>query len=85
MLALFIEQPTPFLPEFMERIASLTYPRSKIDLFVHTAVEFHDKDITEFLEATNNENSVQKWNSVTHLKADERVAERTARNLGVQR
>ena len=38
LVSLFFEQPTPFVEEFLERIADLKYPKSRIDLFVHNNV-----------------------------------------------
>uniref|UniRef100_A0A8C1NH60 procollagen-lysine 5-dioxygenase n=1 Tax=Cyprinus carpio TaxID=7962 RepID=A0A8C1NH60_CYPCA len=34
-VAVFIEQPTPFLEEFLERLATLNYPHTRIRLFIH--------------------------------------------------
>ncbi len=39
-LAVFIEQPTPFLPEVLEKISQLDYPKDKITLWVHNAVSY---------------------------------------------
>lgn len=38
MMAVFIEQAMPFLPEFFTRLDNLTYPKEKIDLYIHNAV-----------------------------------------------
>ena len=38
LLAIFVEQPTPFFMEFLEKIAALNYPRNKVSLFVHNQV-----------------------------------------------
>ena len=38
MIGLFLEQPTPFIREFFERIAALNYPKNRIDLFIHNKV-----------------------------------------------
>lgn len=38
MVALFIEEPTPFIQEFFDAIANLDYLKSRISLFVHAAV-----------------------------------------------
>ena len=38
MMAIFFEQPTPFIEEFFDNIVNLTYPKSQIDLFIHYAV-----------------------------------------------
>ena len=85
MLALFVEQPTPFLPEFLEKVSLLDYPRPKIDLLVHSASDFHDEDLEEFFEKTNSENEVERWNSVVYLKAEDKVSERVARDRGIKR
>uniref|UniRef100_A0A8C1NL71 procollagen-lysine 5-dioxygenase n=1 Tax=Cyprinus carpio TaxID=7962 RepID=A0A8C1NL71_CYPCA len=37
-VAVFIEQPTPFLEEFLERLATLNYPHTRIRLFIHNNV-----------------------------------------------
>ncbi|MEQ2304802.1 Procollagen-lysine,2-oxoglutarate 5-dioxygenase 2 [Ameca splendens] len=38
LVAVFIEQPTPFLPEFFQRLVTLDYPKDKLKLFVHNNV-----------------------------------------------
>ena len=38
MLALFIEKPTPFLAEVLERVTGLDYPKHRMRLWVHTLV-----------------------------------------------
>uniref|UniRef100_A0A672Q3Y2 Procollagen-lysine, 2-oxoglutarate 5-dioxygenase 3 n=1 Tax=Sinocyclocheilus grahami TaxID=75366 RepID=A0A672Q3Y2_SINGR len=37
-IAVFIEQPTPFLEEFLERLATLNYPHTRLRLFIHNNV-----------------------------------------------
>lgn len=37
-VGIYIEQPTPFLPEFLERFLSLDYPKDKLNVFVHNSV-----------------------------------------------
>lgn len=39
-MAVFIEHPTAFLEDFLFKIDALTYPKKKIDLYVHVAVSF---------------------------------------------
>lgn len=36
--AIFIEHKTAFIEDFFQHIADLTYPKKKIDLFIHYAV-----------------------------------------------
>lgn len=37
-MGLFIEKPTPFIPEFLNRMMQLDYPKKRIDLLVHNTV-----------------------------------------------
>ena len=34
----FIERPTPFIPEFLNRMMQLDYPKKRIDLLIHNTV-----------------------------------------------
>jgi len=38
LVAVFIEQPTPFLEEFLDKIYHIDYPKQKLHLFVHNSV-----------------------------------------------
>lgn len=38
LLGVFLEQPTPFLPEFLQRLLTLHYPYSRLSLFIHNRV-----------------------------------------------
>lgn len=38
LLALFIESPTPFLLEVLEKVTQLDYPKNRISLWVHCSV-----------------------------------------------
>ena len=37
-IGLFVENPTPFLREFFEKISKLNYPKSKISILIHNNV-----------------------------------------------
>ena len=37
-MGLFIERPTPFIPEFLNRMMQLDYPKKRIDLLIHNTV-----------------------------------------------
>ena len=50
VLAVFIERPTPFIEEFFVKLGRMDYPKSKIDLLIHNADEYHDEDVEAFLE-----------------------------------
>ncbi|XP_050952785.1 multifunctional procollagen lysine hydroxylase and glycosyltransferase LH3 [Labeo rohita] len=47
-VAVFIEQPTPFLEEFLERLATLNYPHARIRLFIHNNVVYHEQHVERF-------------------------------------
>ena len=52
--AVFIEQPTPFFDEFLEKLEALDYSKSKIDLFIHNNEEYHAKAVNAFIEKMKN-------------------------------
>ncbi|XP_013855865.1 multifunctional procollagen lysine hydroxylase and glycosyltransferase LH3 [Austrofundulus limnaeus] len=48
--AVFIEHPSPFMEEFLERLTTLNYPRSRLRLFLHNNVVYHERHIQQFWE-----------------------------------
>lgn len=40
LLSLFVEYPTPFLEEQLEKVAKIDYPKKKLHLFIHNAVSY---------------------------------------------
>lgn len=38
LVGVFIEKPTPFLPEFFQHLLSLDYPKDKMKVFIHNNV-----------------------------------------------
>ena len=81
LIALFIESPTPFLEEYLDKILKLNYPQQKIHIFIHNSVEYHNDVIDMFLEQTRNENYI----SVKGLNSKDGISEATARELAVNR
>lgn len=37
-IGVFIEQPTPFLPKFLDRLLTLDYPKEVLSIFIHNNV-----------------------------------------------
>jgi len=70
LLAVFIEQPTPFMDEFWEKLVGLAYAKSNIDLVIHNRVDYHAKQVAEFSEYWSSDNNVDKYRSVTTDTAD---------------
>ncbi|XP_032818072.1 procollagen-lysine,2-oxoglutarate 5-dioxygenase 2-like isoform X1 [Petromyzon marinus] len=48
IVGVFIEQPTPFLPEFLERLAAMDYPGKRITLFIHNREVVHEPALAAF-------------------------------------
>lgn len=49
MIAVFLIEDTPFLTEFFNRIANLSYPKSRISLFVHVQTSAQERVLAKFL------------------------------------
>uniref|UniRef100_A0A8C9U3H1 procollagen-lysine 5-dioxygenase n=1 Tax=Scleropages formosus TaxID=113540 RepID=A0A8C9U3H1_SCLFO len=49
-IAVFIEQPTPFLAEFLKRLTTMNYPMSRLRLFIHNNVVYHEQHVQRFWE-----------------------------------
>lgn len=77
-LAVFIEQPTPFLPQFLERLVTLTYPRNRLSLFIHNSEVFHEKHIQNFFESHKDE-----FPSIKVVGPEEALSEGEARDMGM--
>lgn len=78
MLALFIEKPTPFVKEFMEKIYNLNYPKENLHLFIHNNVAYHKKDVRDFILAHSEE-----YKSFKFVDFDDEFDEAGARNLAM--
>ena len=63
VLAIFVEHPTPFIEEFFTKLEKLDYPRSKLDLFIHCAHEYHSKHMYDFIHRMKNE--AESYHTVT--------------------
>uniref|UniRef100_A0AAY4BZ66 PLOD1-3-like GT domain-containing protein n=1 Tax=Denticeps clupeoides TaxID=299321 RepID=A0AAY4BZ66_9TELE len=47
-VAVFIEQPTPFLEEFLKRLTTFNYPYTRLRLFIHNNVVYHEQHVERF-------------------------------------
>ncbi|CAL8292338.1 unnamed protein product [Lota lota] len=78
LLGVFIEQPTPFLPEFFQRLLTLDYPREKLNLFLHNQEVYHEKHIEQFWKEHRHE-----FNSFKVVGPEENLSQGDARNMGM--
>ncbi|KAK5848041.1 hypothetical protein PBY51_005696 [Eleginops maclovinus] len=49
-IGVFIEHPTPFMEEFLERLTTMNYPLERVRLFIHNSVVYHERHIQRFWE-----------------------------------
>uniref|UniRef100_A0A674NNP7 procollagen-lysine 5-dioxygenase n=1 Tax=Takifugu rubripes TaxID=31033 RepID=A0A674NNP7_TAKRU len=77
LVGVFIEKPTPFLPEFFQRLLSLDYPKDRLKLFVHNNV-FHEKHIQKFWEEHRN-----TFSDFKIVGPEENLSQGEARNMGM--
>lgn len=79
-LALFIHQPTPFLDEFFNRIAALSYPKDRINVFIYNSVEELEQSVHKFMLVNR-----KHYNNMQDLDPHSHVNEAHARNDAVSR
>uniref|UniRef100_A0A8C9RGF4 procollagen-lysine 5-dioxygenase n=1 Tax=Scleropages formosus TaxID=113540 RepID=A0A8C9RGF4_SCLFO len=77
-LGVFIEQPTPFLPEFLERLLVLDYPKDCLSVFIHNKEVYHKKHVRRFRE----ENGTI-FKNFKVVGPEEGLSEGEARNMGM--
>ncbi|OCT80922.1 procollagen-lysine,2-oxoglutarate 5-dioxygenase 2 isoform X1 [Xenopus laevis] len=77
-IGIFIEQPSPFLPEFFSRLLALDYPKENLFFFIHNSEVYHEQHIVKFWE--------QAKNVIGDLKVvgpEEPITQAEARNMGM--
>ncbi|XP_045163177.2 procollagen-lysine,2-oxoglutarate 5-dioxygenase 2-like isoform X2 [Mercenaria mercenaria] len=79
LMGIFVEHPTPFLREALQKVAGLDYPKQKIDLLVHNKVKNHQKDVEPFVSQYG-----KLYKSVNTINAADSVSEKAARNWAVE-
>uniref|UniRef100_A0AAY4E7P4 procollagen-lysine 5-dioxygenase n=1 Tax=Denticeps clupeoides TaxID=299321 RepID=A0AAY4E7P4_9TELE len=77
-VGIFIEQPTPFVPEFFQRLFELDYPKDKLNVFVHNNEVNHERHIQMFWDENK---SVFK--SFKVVGPEENLSQGEARNMGM--
>nr|XP_057916622.1 procollagen-lysine,2-oxoglutarate 5-dioxygenase 2 isoform X1 [Doryrhamphus excisus] len=78
LVSIFIEQPSPFLPEFFQRLMTLDYPKDKIKVFVHNNEVYHERHIQTFFDAHRN-----VFSSFKVVGPEENLSQGEARNMGM--
>ncbi|XP_034185408.2 procollagen lysyl hydroxylase [Osmia lignaria lignaria] len=78
LIAVFIERPTPFMEEFFQKIYDQAYPKSKLHLFIHNTVDYHQGVIDDFLMKFEKE-----YRSSKVILPKDSISESDARNLAM--
>uniref|UniRef100_A0A674B1B8 procollagen-lysine 5-dioxygenase n=1 Tax=Salmo trutta TaxID=8032 RepID=A0A674B1B8_SALTR len=78
MVGVFIEQPTPFLSQFFQRLVTLDYPKHKLNVFVHNNEVYHERHIQKFWEENKD-----VFNSFKVVGPEENLSQGEARNMGM--
>lgn len=50
LVAIFIQQPTPFVSVFFERLVNLQYPKNRLQLYIHNQEPHHERHVNLFLK-----------------------------------
>ncbi|XP_024120410.1 multifunctional procollagen lysine hydroxylase and glycosyltransferase LH3 isoform X2 [Oryzias melastigma] len=78
-LAIFIEHATPFMEEFLERLATLNYPHSRLRLFIHNNVVYHEQHIQNFWQRHKS-----LFPSAVLVGPEENLEENQARTMAIE-
>ncbi|XP_023948585.1 procollagen-lysine,2-oxoglutarate 5-dioxygenase isoform X1 [Bicyclus anynana] len=76
MLAVFIEQTTPFMEEFLQQLLDIDYPKKKLHLYLHNNVEYHETQVAKFFSAYSRD-----YLSAKSIKPTDFISEGEARNI----
>ncbi|XP_053246170.1 procollagen-lysine,2-oxoglutarate 5-dioxygenase 2 isoform X1 [Podarcis raffonei] len=77
-IGVFIEQPTPFLPKFLDRLLTLDYAKEKITLFIHNNEVHHERHIKTFWEKAKH-----MFKMIQIVGPEEYLSQADARNMGM--
>ncbi|GCC32716.1 hypothetical protein chiPu_0011180 [Chiloscyllium punctatum] len=77
-IGIFIEQPTPFVENFFERLVNLNYPKKQLQIFIHNTQTHHEQHVWQFVEQHGD-----KYQTVKVVGPDEEIADADARNMGI--
>uniref|UniRef100_A0A8D2LKA9 procollagen-lysine 5-dioxygenase n=1 Tax=Varanus komodoensis TaxID=61221 RepID=A0A8D2LKA9_VARKO len=77
-IGVFIEQPTPFLPRFLDILLNLDYPKEKLSFFIHNNEVYHEKHIKRFWEKAKH-----MIKPIKIVGPEEYLSQADARNMGM--
>ncbi|CAM4714230.1 unnamed protein product [Leuciscus chuanchicus] len=77
VIGVFIQQPTPFVTVFFERLLNLKYPKNRLRLFIYNQESHHEQQVRTFLEHHESE-----YQGVKLIGPEEDIDPVTSRNIG---
>ena len=77
-LSIFVEDPTAFLPLFLNRISQLSYPKKSIHMFIHSNVDFHSAPVNAWIKETH-----KLYKSYLIKSPHKKLDEAAAKNVSV--
>ncbi|XP_072930383.1 procollagen-lysine,2-oxoglutarate 5-dioxygenase isoform X2 [Epargyreus clarus] len=80
LLAVFIEQATPFLEEFLQELYQLDYPKARLHLLLRNNVDYHEAEVDEFFTTHGKEYATAK-----RIKPNDFISEAEARTIAMER
>lgn len=78
LVGVFIEQPTPFLPQFLQRLLAWDYPYARLSLFLHNREVFHEPHVQEAWERLRG-----AFASIKLVGPEEELNQGEARDMGM--
>ncbi|XP_056129575.1 procollagen-lysine,2-oxoglutarate 5-dioxygenase 1 isoform X2 [Lampris incognitus] len=78
VIGIFIQEPTPFITAFFERLLKLHYPKNRLKLFISNQEASHQQQVSSFLEGHGS-----LYKDVKLIGPEEQIDLATSRNLGV--
>ncbi|XP_041987730.1 procollagen-lysine,2-oxoglutarate 5-dioxygenase isoform X2 [Aricia agestis] len=80
MMAVFIEQPTPFMEDFLLQLLEIDYPKSKIHLLLRNNVQYHEDEVEKFFQA-----HMKEYATAKRIKPSDFIPESEARGIAKDR
>ncbi|XP_059379747.1 procollagen-lysine,2-oxoglutarate 5-dioxygenase 1-like [Carassius carassius] len=77
VVGIFIQQPTPFVTVFFERLLNLKYPKNRLRLFIYNQESHHEPNVRSFLEHHESE-----YQGVKLIGPEEDIDPVTSRDIG---
>lgn len=77
LIGIFIQQPTPFVTVFFERLLKLQYPKNRLKLLIFNQEVHHERHVSSFLHDHGN-----LYQNVKFIRPEEGMDGPASRNLG---